>query len=293
MTIPYTKIPRPIPDQIQLLLSRGLIVTDTAAAEALLSQVSYYRLSGYVLPFESSRHVFQPGTTFEDVQRLYQMDEALRETLFAAISPVEVLLRGRVTNALALTHGAFAQHDPSAFRTSFNHVKWCSDLERETHRAKETFVEHFKAQYQEYPQLPIWAAAEVMSIGTLSFLYKGLVPTTQAIIASGLVHPRVLLNWFHFLTYLRNACAHHTRLWNRELPIRPDLLRKEWKSQPLDNTRTFVGLAILEWLARKGGLDLSRVQDAYAVMDANRRSFPAFSKAMGIPSGWKGGMLWR
>ncbi len=293
MSVPYAKVPCPIPDQLQLLISRGLVVADRPAAEAFLSRVSYYRFSGYVLPFESVRHAFRPGVTFEDVQRLYQMDEALRQAIFAALSPVEVLLRARVTNVMALHQGAFAQHDGTIFRSTFDHGKWCQDLEKETDRAKETFVEHFKAQYQEYPRLPIWAAAEVMSFGTLSFLYKGLLEQIQANVAGGLVHHRVLHNWFHFLTYLRNACAHHTRLWNRELPIRPDVLRKEWKAQPLDNTHAFIGVAVLEWLTRRGGLDLGKVQDAYAVLDGIRKSFPAFETAMGIPAGWDGGMLWK
>jgi hypothetical protein len=71
------------------------------------------------------------------------------------------------------------------------------------------------------------------------------------------------------------------------------VLRKEWKAQPLDNTHAFIGVATLEWLTRKGGLDLGKVREAYAVLDGIRKAFPAFEGAMGIPVGWDGGMLWK
>ncbi|WP_411741468.1 Abi family protein [Pseudomonas sp. BF-RE-29] len=33
----------------------------------------------------------------------------------------------------------------------------------------------------------------------------------------------VLASWLHTLTFIRNCCTHHSRLWNRELSIRPSL----------------------------------------------------------------------
>nr|WP_245153128.1 Abi family protein [Xanthomonas oryzae] len=33
----------------------------------------------------------------------------------------------------------------------------------------------------------------------------------------------MLKSWLHALTSIRNICAHHSRLWNRELGIRPEL----------------------------------------------------------------------
>ena len=33
------------------------------------------------------------------------------------------------------------------------------------------------------------------------------------------VHSKVLCSWLHTFTYIRNICAHHGRIWNRELAI--------------------------------------------------------------------------
>lgn len=34
------------------------------------------------------------------------------------------------------------------------------------------------------------------------------------------------VSWFRCLAYVRNVCAHHGRLWNRELSLKPELLHK-------------------------------------------------------------------
>ena len=36
-----------------------------------------------------------------------------------------------------------------------------------------------------------------------------------------------LVSWLHCLAYVRNVCAHHGRLWNRELSLRRLLREKE------------------------------------------------------------------
>ena len=61
----YTKQPLTLRQQLDLLISRGLIVGDREAAEAFLSRVNYYRFSAYCLPFEKERHSFLPDTRFE------------------------------------------------------------------------------------------------------------------------------------------------------------------------------------------------------------------------------------
>ena len=33
------------------------------------------------------------------------------------------------------------------------------------------------------------------------------------------LHSTVLVSWLHTFTYVRNICAHHSRVWNRELAI--------------------------------------------------------------------------
>jgi len=41
--------------QVKLLASRGLVIDDLEQAARFLTQVNYYRLTGYILPFEADR----------------------------------------------------------------------------------------------------------------------------------------------------------------------------------------------------------------------------------------------
>lgn len=70
-------------DQLQVLKSRNLLVADDGCASSALSNIGYYRLSGYWYPLRercvSDAHgrkdTFAPGTSFEDVVALYDFDK--------------------------------------------------------------------------------------------------------------------------------------------------------------------------------------------------------------------------
>ena len=72
-------------EQLAILQKRGLIVSDTEAAEAFLAYSNYYRFSGYLLAFEDKRHDLFPNTTFENVRHLYEFDRNLRCLVSEAI----------------------------------------------------------------------------------------------------------------------------------------------------------------------------------------------------------------
>ena len=53
--------------------------------------------------------------------------------------------------------------------------------------------------------------------------------------------------WLHVLTHIRNICAHHSRLWNRKLTIKPP----EYKNSYIRNDRIFYILLMLHYLLQK------------------------------------------
>lgn len=94
----YEKPPLTYQQQIELLKSRGLVFDDESKAESQLSNVSYYRLSAYMLPFKKNMHgeivnEFRYGTTWKDVYNLYVFDRKLRLLVFDAIEKIEVAIR--------------------------------------------------------------------------------------------------------------------------------------------------------------------------------------------------------
>ena len=64
---------------------------------------------------------------------------------------------------------------------------------------------------------------EVSSFGVLSSLYSQLKPgRDKRDIANYFgLSDKALVSWLHCIVYLRNICAHHSRLWNREMRIQP------------------------------------------------------------------------
>ncbi len=295
MMVDYTKPPLTYSQQVSLLQSRGLIISDIAAAVKFFQQVNYYRFSAYCLPFQTEHDRFISGITFGKIVELYRLDESLRNNYLALLSSVEVFLRTRIVYELSHGWGSFAHYNPAIFRTEFDHAGWIVSLKEEVSRGKEDFLDHYKTKYNGFPRLPIWMACEIMSLGSLSHLYHGLLPGPQRRICAGLeIHQFVLQSWLHNMTYLRNICAHHSRLWNRELSIKPFIPNKDkrWTDKHLTSAHLFTSLAVAEWIYQKSELPVGNVEQVYETMRKIAALDVRFSVMMGVPPGRTIGLCW-
>jgi abortive infection bacteriophage resistance protein len=248
-------------DQVRLLRDRGLVVTDPAGAERFLSHLNYYRFSGYGLAFEVRRHEFVAGTTFEQIVGAYQFDLVLRDLLTEALEVVEVELRSAVAYHFGRKYGAFGHTDavnffpgsksgtgPRPGPTGFDHAGWLTRVREETERSSELFIKHFRQTCVEYPDLPVWVVTEVMSFGGLSRMYSGLRKDDQKQVSVRYgFQAHVMQKAIHHWVYVRNLCAHHSRLWDRIWDIKPELpAGRDWESPLLPgNNRLFCTLLLL------------------------------------------------
>ncbi len=236
---PFVKPALSIEQQVDLLRTRGMEIGDDARASFYLQHLNYYRIGAYWLPFEADheQHRFQPGTTFDRVLDLYSFDRRLRLHILDAIERIEVSLRSVWAYTIAVEHGPHAHLDASIMRNEARWQKFLDLIRKELQRSNEVFIKHLLQTYsEEIP--PVWATAEVMSIGTLSRWYENTGPTrTKAKISAvyGL-DERVLGSWCNHLTYIRNLCAHHSRVWNRDCTVLPNIP----KSKPAHLTHEFV-----------------------------------------------------
>ncbi|MFZ4430076.1 MAG: Abi family protein [Phycisphaerales bacterium] len=228
-----------------------MIIADRSSAEAFLSHVNYYRFSGYVLAFERSRHAFVPGTTFEQVRDAYEFDRVLRDLVTESLELVEVDARTAIGYHFGRSYGAFGHTEPANFFATFRHRDWIDKLNAEATRSNEQFVRHYRRTYSGFPDLPAWIATEVMSFGAISIMFRGMRRDDQREIARRYrIQPGFLASWLHHLVYVRNVCAHHSRVWDRVWAIKPDLPPLPAWSSPLlpGNDRLFVTLLILRRL---------------------------------------------
>lgn len=311
----FHKAAHSVEEQIATLQERGLVIDDQCRARHYLNNISYFRLSAYTRPFYQpglQEHRFLAGTHFDDVLRLYVFDRELRLLLLDAIERIEIALRAQLSNTLAEHHGPHGYLVPAIFDTRYNHAWLLDKLEQAASaRGVESFLIHYRSKYRSAPsQPPIWMAVELLTFKEVSTLLAQLrlAPDTQRIERHfGLKMP-VLRSWFRSLSDLRNVCAHHGRVWNREFGSRPELPRRapagwpgipdsiatgshEHPAQRLDpRRRIYLQLVVIETLMRVVSPGSQWAERLVALLD----QYPQISRPhMGFPRHWDTESFWR
>lgn len=214
------------PEQLQILKDRGLIVADEPRALHCLEHHNYYRLSAYRYPLtvQGNPDQFLPGTTFDDLWNLYHFDRTLRQFVAEAVKRVEISVRARWAYVLAHIHGPQAYEHAPIFRNPLRHTESLAKLDDELARSREDFVSHYRTRYG-MSRPPIWAASEVLSFGLLSRFYENLKRDSERkkISTTYGLSPDTLESLLQHCAYIRNLCAHHSRLWNRRFTITLEL----------------------------------------------------------------------
>ena len=86
-------------EQVSRLQERGLVVSDAHACESFLSEVSYYRFSGYFRYWQKDPKYgddrFLGGVKLDAIKNVYHKECEVADVIFAAIRRVEILLRTR------------------------------------------------------------------------------------------------------------------------------------------------------------------------------------------------------
>ncbi|MGW7681185.1 Abi family protein [Kribbella sp. NPDC054772] len=295
-----------------------MVIDDPAAAAELLGAVGYYRLSGYWYPYR--RQVaprqrddqFVAGTDFTTVVRLYDADRRLKLHVLDAIERVEIALRVMIGFTLG-KRGAYAHLDRANLDGQFTRLDgtrrskydgWIAKVRDAQRRSSEDFVVHFQTTYD--GRLPVWVVTEILDFGSTAHLYAGLKSADRSVIAQeldivdhhGQGNGHTLSNWLRVLNYVRNICAHHSRLWNRhivnkiaarQLASIPEL---QHLSDPMvSHDRIYSTLCVLAFLMQRVG----RGPWASELRVLVAGEVPACGRSlseMGFPPEWDGCWPW-
>ena len=279
-----------------------MLISDVPTAEHFLSNISYYRLAGYWWPMQADKvsHTFKPGSRFENVIALYNFDRELRVLLFDVIERIEIGLRTRLIYHLSHEISPWWFEDAAHFKNQANHSDCLASVDRELQQSKDTFIrEHYFKYHTDKRRPPAWKTLEVVSFTTLSKLYANLLPSIKSkdVIAAELntVNHAYLQSWLQSIAQIRNICAHHGRLWNKNLPGRPKLLRKPpapWLIQvpPVtEHQKIYVHLCCMKYLldviSPENHLDskLAALLTKYPTVDIH---------ALGLNAKWQSEALW-
>lgn len=301
----YTKPPLSFQEQLTQLKGRNLTINNPAKAIQYLQSISYYRLSAYFLPYQQVKETFNAGTTFTQITQTYMFDKELRLLVFDCIERLEIAIRTQFIYSMALHYNDAHWQDNKAyfinpFYNKVGHlVDPYSDLQNVISKAKtarrpEVFIKHYTDTYNSPSNPPSWMCLELLTIGELSNIYRGLRNNNdKKRIASFFdVHHKVFTSWLHTLTYVRNLCAHHSRLWNRDLAIEPNRLLKpvgNWiGTRYQNNKRVFYFISVLKYMLDRANPNNELKQKLEFLF----QKYPTVPiKYLGIPSDLKGNLL--
>ena len=291
----FEKPPKTFEEQVDLLILRGMRIDDPKRARRYLSHLNYYRLAAYWLPFEQNHptHRFKPGIEFDLVLEHYIFDRKLRLLIMDAIERIEVSLRTRWAYHLAHSHDPHALLDQTLFKTRWPHTDNVNALRETIRRSSEVFIRHFNKYDEALP--PVWVVCEIMTLGQLSKWYANLKRgRDRNAIARGYGIDEVnFTSFLHHLSIVRNHCAHHARIWNREFTFswklprkKPATLRQNFN---LTDTRRIYNTLVM----------LAYLMDSIGSNSWKQRLYDLFSKhpdvkdsAMGFLPDWLDRPVW-
>lgn len=294
-------------EQIEKLIKRGL--TDAPDFAEVIERVGYYRLSGYTYPFRiadetagSRRHHrnhFRPGVSMQHIVDLYQFDEDLRLATWQATRQVEIVLRAQIglivgeydpllhEHLVDLWSGKRYEHEARRFSERANSL---------IKRSKEEFVQHHVVKHG--GQLPIWALTEILDFGSLvSFLRLTPSPLRIAVADRWGCRGDEIGSWLRTMNLLRNISAHHARLWNKVITIRPMTKHRErtamFRDTLSNSGKPFASLSILSYVLNEIGLETEQ-----QILRRTLQSFPSELPAlsidmMGASNDWDSVPVWR
>ena len=254
----FSKPARNADHLLDQLKERGLVVSeeDELISKQLIRSIGYYRLSGYFGPLQIEKDVFKEDTTFNDIIRLYKFDTKLKALIFQLLEKFEIELRTSITDTLSLSINSDWYVHPNLFKDDTKKIEVLDCIIDEQNTPQKSylnvdkklydillneinssivkqrdsaFIKAFYEKHHDNCPVPSWMMMESISFGKLSRLFWLLKPSEEKrAIAKrlGALTPDHLSSWLHSFVILRNACAHHGRVWNRKIkdvkiPTRP------------------------------------------------------------------------
>ena len=281
-------------DQITLLKSEGLIFMDEEKANHLLQNISLFRFKSYLKPFRlQNSKTFKPNSTFEAAYSLYKFDSELRKMICSELEKIEVSIRAQLSLTISQNAGIFWFTDSSNFKLKQLHNNLLTTLKSELNRSDEEAIVDFRTKYtNDFP--PSWITFEISSFGTLSKLYSWLnsgLSRRQVASYYGL-SDTVMISWLHSLVYIRNICAHHGRLWNKQMSINPIVPRKlklPFVSIPKETKKLYYILSTILYFLQTVNPKNTFVSRFTQFID----KYPQVNlNAMGFPKDWQQEPLW-
>ncbi|MES0864832.1 Abi family protein [Ruegeria sp. SCPT10] len=285
------------------MIERGLVVKDEDEAKHYLHQIGYYRFCGYTLPFQKGgdgydRHEFRTPVEFGVILDRYVFDRKLRLLLLDAIERIEVSFRAALSNSIAQRHTPHWYQDATLFEPTYEHAALITELKRqivhnpgtpEREAQRDVHIKHYYDTYNDPDMPPCWMVFETISFRTISRIFEGLYKSETTEVCNPLrVNHETLGSWMHSISYVRNLCAHHKRVWNKTLTIKPAIAKKH-KTKFQGNTKIYGVMVVIQIILEQVAPDNTWAERLSDLLEEH----PDVPLAnMGVPDNWRDKPFW-
>jgi abortive infection bacteriophage resistance protein len=287
------------PDHILLLRNRGLEILNENLLSKAIDEIGFFRLLGYMYPFQkdADSHEFGKGTSDNDILNCYKFDKRLRRILLEAIETLEVAIKASICNITTISFGPHWYTDHLRFHERDNHQKLIDFISESSKESSEHFIRRYRESYHIPTLPPLWMVMELLTFGKLCSLYGNMKDSSEKkdIAARFGLPVTIFSSWLLSINYVRNCCAHHNRIWNRWLPLRPTIpTGRRFKFLNMMDSETdkriFGILSCMLYLLKTIGEDGDLRNNIKSLFD----QYPEINKSyMGFHPAWADEPIWQ
>ena len=211
--------------QIEKLKSDGLIVEDEKRAKERLKWEGYFNFAvGYNRLFKGKDRRYEEGTTFEQVEALFDFDKKLRGIIYEYAQNVECNLKALISDEISKNYGVnereyLVEKNFSDEPEDLPRVRWIigtckstlKDCLRENSGSYREYIAYYKRRYG---HVPFWTLIRALSFGNVSkFLCLMKREDGVRIAKEYGVSYRALCNMMEVFVCFRNIAAHGERAY--------------------------------------------------------------------------------
>ncbi|MYM65827.1 hypothetical protein GTP45_03125 [Pseudoduganella sp. FT55W] len=223
---------------------------------------------------------------------------------------MEVRIRATVDNVItSTTNNPFWYINPEYFKNFSDAERTLKKAQQRFIHGKQEFVTHYRARYftrqsYDYRRMPpFWLISEIFTLEQLLSVCQNLNDKHPAFLVSagdnklnraaqpfGFNSYGSLVSNLGCILELRNLCAHHSRLWNRNLKNPSGLKGKHFIHVSHPN-RLYSHLLMLRVCCKAQGI-ADGIEPFMTTMFASVPVFARDKASMGFPPNWQTDSIW-
>lgn len=297
---------RNLDEQLEILKSKGLNISDDIYAKEILLRENYFFLNGYRHLFIDDDKRYLKNVTFEEQYSLFLFDRQFRNIIFKNLLIIENNIKSIISYQLSRKYG-YKEKDylkAANFDRSPYKQRQINDLLKKMKRqVRINGNQHAATSHyiNNYGYIPLWVLVKVLSFGIVGEMFSILkLEDRMAISKIYNMDDNVLANYLPILANYRNLCAHEDILFeNKTQRVIDDTIYHQALGIEKEDGEYIYGkndlfaliIIIKQFLSSQETKNLViEIRQALSNLDYNLNSISLEKvlRRMGFPDNWEG-----